>query len=345
MNEPDYQPNVSLEQIAADLKGETCRSVLLTTHAKPDGDALGSVAALAEALVRCGRAVECRVMPPVPRNLRFLMGPGQWVVHDEHTPPPAVEPDRIIVVDTGARSQLQPLIDWIEARRDRVIVIDHHLHGDDIAARRFVDGQAAAACEIVADLVDALGVPVDEAMGQALFTGIASDTGWFRFSNVRGKTHRLAARLLELGIDHSDLYARTEQGERPEKLALMTRALASTRLIADGRAAVMSLRESDFADTGARPDETERFVDLPQAVSDVQVVALLVEQGELTRLSLRSKPGDDAVDVNQLAQQFGGGGHARAAGAKVDQPLSTIESRLIEAIIQVLSGQASDTAP
>jgi phosphoesterase RecJ-like protein len=154
----------------------------------------------------------------------------------------------------------------------------------------------------------------------------------------------LAARLLRRGVDHAALYQKLEQTERPEKLQLLIRAVSSLRLIARERAAVMVLRRGDFAATGALVEETERFVDLPQAVESVRVVALITEppaqdgsKAGPVRLSFRSKPGSGAVDVAKLAGQFGGGGHARAAGAKLDAPLDEVISRVTGAVEQALA--------
>ena len=330
-----YQSNATLESIAAMLKAAA--SVLITTHAKPDGDAAGSAAALALALQRLGKRVGCCFMPPLASQFDALLA-GVDVVVFEQGPtaaPAAFEPDRIVILDTGAWSQLEPLQAWLKPRRERAIVLDHHLRGDDVAATRFIETEAAASAEIVAPLIDALGVAIDLPIATALYTGIASDTGWFRFSNTRPFTHELAARLIRAGVDHAALYGRLEQAERPQKLALMQRALDSVELIAGGHAAVMTLRLSDFEQTGARLDETERLVDLPQVVQQVQVVVLLTETAERIRLSFRSKPGDAAapgVDVNVLAHQFGGGGHARAAGAKVNAPVDEVRQRVLAAV-------------
>lgn len=347
-----YESNATLAEIAATLR--EAKSVLITTHAKPDGDAAGSVAALARALLAPGtpgsasgggRRVVCCFMPPVIGQLDALLSGLEVVVHEGAPPVPPVppapirgfEPDRIVVVDTGAWSQLEPLHAWLEPRRERAIVLDHHLRGDDVAAMRYIEPEAAASAEIIAKLIDALGVEVDLPIANALYTGIAADTGWFRFSNTRPFTHELAARLIRIGVDHAELYGRLEQSERPQKLVLMQRALDSVQMIAGGHAAVMTLRLSDFAETGARLDETERLVDLPQVVKDVQVVVLLTEtEGPRIRLSFRSKPGEAAVDVNVLAHRFGGGGHARAAGAKVSGPLDEVRSRVIEAVEQAM---------
>lgn len=330
----EYSSNATVERVAERL-GEA-DSVLITTHSKPDGDALGSLVALGRALQVLGKMVDRRVLPPVPPGLKFLAGDAPLTIHEGEVAKHVPEPDVVVVVDTGAWSQLGGLRQWLEPRREKAVVIDHHLHGDDVGALRLIDAEAAAASEPVAAVVDALGVGFDATIRDALFVGIASDTGWFRFSNTRPNTHRLAARLQELGVDHAGLYRRLEQAERPEKLALLRRALNNLELVADGRAAVITLRESDFAASGAREDETERLIDIPQMVGDVAVAALLVENGGGTRMSLRSKPGPSAPDVNELARRFGGGGHARAAGAKTEAGMETVFPQLVDAVREVL---------
>ncbi len=331
MDSTEPLSNTTLSAIARDL--DDGDAFVVTTHAKPDGDALGSAIALRHALQLKNKHAELWLMPPLYQAHRALLQDVPYRMHGERSDPfPAFEPDRVVVTDTGAWSQLEPMRVWLAPRWSKNIIVDHHLRADEVAAQRHIDATAAASCEIVADLIDALGVDFDRCIATALYMGIASDTGWFRFSNTRAETHELAARLLRCGVDHGDLYSRLEQGERPEKLRLVLRALDSLRLVKDGTAAIMTLRASDFADTGAVPAETERLVDLPQIVRDVQIVVLLTEENGATRLSFRSKPGNTAIDVNQLAKRFGGGGHARAAGAKVQEPVEMVTERLIRAI-------------
>ncbi len=329
----DYVSNTTLDQIARILRAD--QRIVVTTHAKPDGDAIGSVLAASAALEAMGKTVERWIMPPLTTNLKKLTQGVALRFHaDDSNPLPEGEPDRILILDTGSWAQLNPMRAWIEPRRERVIILDHHLHGDDAAALRWIDPSAAAACEIVADLIDALGVEMDGAMLRALYAGIATDTGWFRFSNASPRTHELAARLLRAGVDHAELYRWMEQGERPQKLALLTRALQNMTTPAGGRAAVMVLRPEDFQASGAQPEDTERFVDLPQVVDQIEVVALMVEAktGSTVRVSFRSKPGPQAVDVNALARRFGGGGHARASGAKIPGPFEAAHEQLIAEI-------------
>jgi phosphoesterase RecJ-like protein len=321
--------------------------VVIVTHAKPDGDAAGSVIALREALRLAGRTAVGVLAPPVTASLQQLEGAGDLVIWQEGLE--LDEPELLVITDTGAWSQVGPLRPFVEARLDKTLIIDHHLSGDIEARWKLIDPTAAAACELLTELIGLMahlrprksspqaGVGpharpaslLNTRARDALFAGIASDTGWFRFSNTTARTHRLAAELLDAGTDHAALYALLEQTDAPEKMGLIARALGSMELLADGAAAVMVLRDADFAETGATSEMTERLIDLPQQIASVQVVALVTEsqtpQGDpQTRISFRSKPGDQAVNVADLAGHFGGGGHARAAGAKVDREVDVV---------------------
>lgn len=344
--------DVTIAQAAERLLA--ARRLVVTTHAKPDGDAYGSVVALAAALRRTGRHVRAVLAPPVPQAFERLAGYETVELFREGVE--FSDGDLLVIVDTRAWSQVQPMRRAIEPHLHRALVLDHHLNGDIAAAWQHIDAQAAACCEIVAAVIEQLEArrqPSDDAdalfssvVAEALFVGIASDTGWFRFSNTTPRTHTIAAKLLALGVDQADVFRRIEQAERPQKLALLRRALDSLELVADGRIALMHLRASDFAETGARAEETERFIDVPQMVASVQAVVLAVEAlpddpngagsskaGAGVRLSFRSKPGPAAMNVADLAARFGGGGHARAAGAKFIGPLDAVLDQVRKALV------------
>ncbi len=363
----DYQSNLSLTDAARLI--QPAQRVLITTHAKPDGDAYGAVAAMTAALrtLKPQAAIDGVLMGPVLPSFRRLRGYG--LLREHATGMDFGKPDLVLILDTGAWAQVAPMRSALEPLLDRTLIVDHHLTGDIPAKHRVVDGAAAAVCCVIVDLLDAMvgsGVATssrhagdetnplirDVCIAESLFAGVASDTGWFRFSNTSARTHLLAARLMKSGIDQADLYAKLEQNERLEKLALQVRAMQSMKLLANGQAAVMILRAKDFAETGAHVEETERFVDIPQSVSAVQVVALVVEpppafgngtesqklRAPVIRVSLRSKPGADAINVAELAARFGGGGHARAAGVKFTGTLEQAVATVEEAILGALRG-------
>lgn len=348
-----YASNASLEAIADRLR-QARGDIVVVTHAKPDGDALGSALALTLALHRIHKPARAFLVAPVAEFLQGLDADGVATVI-EPSEEQALPHDAAlyVVVDTGAYGQLGPQQRVIEENLHRTIVIDHHLSGDVQGHLRYIDGNAAACCEILALLVEKLldASGWAKPIADLIFAGIASDTGWFRFSNTHPETHRLAARLLEMGVDHAALYGRLEQSERPEKLRLLVRALESLELLCHDRVAVMSLHKNDFEETGAFEHETERLVDTPQIVGSVRVVALVAEATNhaeggqpLTRVSFRAKPGDEAVNVAELAQRFGGGGHARAAGAKIEADVDEVLQQLRQAMPEALEAATGERA-
>jgi phosphoesterase RecJ-like protein len=198
-------------------------------------------------------------------------------------------------------------------------VIDHHLTQEDWADVKLVDTTAGAAGEVVEELLMKWGVALDRNIATALFLAIVSDTGWFMYSNTRPQTLRLAARLMDEGVDTDAIYQRLKQSERRERILLHTRGYQSLELLADGKLAVMTLRKQDFTETRAHVNDTEDMINFPLQIRSVEVSVLVVEPPDSPpapiRLSFRSK---GKVDVAAFAQQFGGGGHARASGAKIE---------------------------
>ena len=276
------------------------KRVLVTTHVRPDGDALGSAGAMALGLRQKGVASEVLLLSHLPRKYAFIFE------------------------DNGIASWDVPKL-----------VVDHHLTQEDWATTKLVRPDAAAAGEIVAELLERWGVGLDAPIAACLFLAIASDTGWFQFSNTRPHTMRLAAALMEAGADTDRMYQLLYQNERAERVALQTRALGSLELLENGRLAVMCVRKRDFEETGANVPDTENLINIPLQIRTVEASIVLTEPREPgpVRVSLRSKGG---VDVARLAEPFGGGGHARAAGLKLDGPLDTAREKVVAAMLERL---------
>ena len=339
-----YLTNSTVDDLARELRGAS--RVLVTTHQKPDGDALGSVLAVVRACQAIGVAAEGWVVDPCEGNLRSFEGATRVAhVHPRRPELPADAFDLAVVVDTGAWTQLEVIAPWLRARHDRVIGFDHHARGDQVAARRVVDVGCGSCTALLAHLVDALGVPLaagaDErgrgSIAEALYMGLATDTGWFRFPNARAAEFALAARLLEAGVDKDAMYQQIEQSSRAERVELQGCALSSLEMIASGRIALMRLRADDFAETGAMLEETAGIVNIPMEIAAVRASVLAVEdtQAGVIKLSFRSKPADDSgtfIDVNELASRFGGGGHVHAAGAKQQGTLDEVIARVRAAV-------------
>ncbi|MFM2164499.1 MAG: hypothetical protein RL325_936 [Planctomycetota bacterium] len=339
-----YATNSTIDALAAELR--RARRVLVTTHQKPDGDALGSVLAVVRACGAVGVAAEGWVVDPCEGNLRSFEGQTNVAhIHPRKPELPAGDFDLAVVVDTGAWTQLEVISPWLRERHARVIGLDHHARGDAVAARRVVDVSCGSCTALLARLVDAMGVDVrsgSDARGrgsiaEALYMGLATDTGWFRFPNARAAEFALAARLLEAGVDKDAMYQQIEQSSRAERVELQGCALSSLEMLAGGRVALMRLRAEDFEETGAMLEETSGIVNIPMEIAAVRASILAVDDraAGVIKLSFRSKPADDSgafIDVNELASRFGGGGHIHAAGAKQQGALDEVIARVRAAI-------------
>ncbi len=334
-----YESNATPAEVADRLR--TGGDVLILTHQKPDGDALGTALGLHRGLRQLGVASRVLLSGPIDANLLSMVGESDLVSRVEQVPetdrPVPGEPDLVAVVDTGAWTQLDPFTDWLRARTERVVGIDHHARGGSVAGMRVVDVRCASATQALVPVLDALGVDLcGDRIAEALFLGLATDTGWFRFSSAGPEVYRLAARLMECGADKDSIYARIEQNATPARFAMLARALGSLTYADHGAVAVMRLGLEDFAETGANMEELAGIVNTPLEIGTVRASVLLTqaEQGR-TKMSFRSKPGIDGgsfVDVNELAARFGGGGHVHAAGARQDVGLDEATQRLLEAL-------------
>jgi phosphoesterase RecJ-like protein len=316
--------------------------VLVTTHVRPDGDALGTAAAMVMGMARKNIAAEVLLLSHLPRKYAFVFLDNGIVFHDAEAGWPAGLEldafDALLVVDTGTWSQLPGLRERLLSWPRPKYVLDHHLTQEDWATLKLVDTSAAAAGEIATELLERWGVEMDAKLAGALYLAIVSDTGWFHFSNTRPHTLRMAADLIEAGVDTDRLYQVLYYSESARRFALHNRAGASLRLLAEGKLATMCLRRQDFAETGAGVPDTENVINAPLVIGTVEVSLLFTEplEGGPVRVSLRSKGG---IDVSRFAESFGGGGHARAAGLKIDAPFEEAYRRVTAVMTQAISQQ------
>lgn len=325
--------------------------VAVLTHAKPDGDAIGSALGLARTLVHAGHEATVVFCPPWDPRFDAMLGvtPALFAESPEaFESQPLAGIDGVAVLDTGSFTQLGHAADFVRKKHDRTLIIDHHKGGDpDVAPVRLLDVAAASATQIVARVAcEVLGVtspavlPADVA--EPLYFGLATDTGWFRHPSVTPEVFRLAADLLDAGVEHNRLYTMSEMSDPPERLLLVQRALMSLRLVADRRAAVVALTGDDFEAAGAGPTHASGLVDIAKSVRTVEVSALLYEtEPGLTKVSLRSKASALSVDVNAVASAWGGGGHKHAAGAKLALQLEDARAAVEAAVTDAVSRAAS----
>lgn len=317
------------------------RRPVLFSHHKPDGDALGALAGLKELLAAAGAAPQPYLYEPLPPRYRVLPNFADVPVWNSGGVLPA-HCDGIVIVDTCAWSQVEPIAPLLRGATVPRLVIDHHQTRDPLADGYWIDVSAAATCLMIFELARDASWTITPAAAEALFIGVATDTGWFRHSNTDARVHRAAAELHARGVRADTLFDRLYQREQPGRIRLLGEALASLTLSAGDRLAVMTLDAAAFARSGATPSDTEDMVNEPLRIATVVLSVLLVQQPDgLVRANFRSKvphdAGDPDIDVATAARHFGGGGHTRAAGARFSLPLNEAQRIVREYLERELS--------
>lgn len=308
--------------------------LLVTSHVNPDGDAVGSILAMDRLLAALGKHdVTCVLPDPVPRTCAWLPGAGRIVDPDRARPPF----DTAVIVDVSARDRIGRAASLL-LPDTHVVVVDHHLVDRPEADTAFVDASYAAVGEIVADLFDAAGLAPDADAALCAYVALATDTGGFRFSNVTPRAHRVAARLVETGIDVAETSARLFDTLSVAKFRLMARFTADVRLAARGRVAHGALSARDMADCEAAEEDVENIINLARNMDGVDVAILLREtEPSSTKVSLRARKGINSVE---MLRPFGGGGHAAASGATLPWPLDEARARIVDAVCAYLGEPA-----
>jgi phosphoesterase RecJ-like protein len=299
-------------------------SVVLVTHLNPDGDGLGSEAALGAALRAMGKTVAVANNDPVPGQYAFLgldaFAPGgSGQAHDL-----AVSLDCPVLERLGPMGQAA-----FAAARERA-VIDHHVPKDPFGDFPWIEEKSAATGEMIEALLPELGLAPSPAMATALYAAIVHDTGCFRHSNTDAFVFAAAVRLLEAGADSRGVNRRLLDEKPLRQVRLQARALGGLRSLAGGRAALVTVSAAELAAEGATWEDTDGLAEALRSIEGVEVGAMLREEGPLAaKLSVRSKY---SFDVNVFAQAWGGGGHAKAAGATLRMPFD----QAVEAVSRAL---------
>jgi len=324
----------------------SARSVLLTTHVRPDGDALGSLAALRE-LIRCTANAESRsctvetlLLSEPAEFYNFFLLEGYWLLgrqvsKDQIAAGYLDSFDLIIVADTRASRQLPDVAEALKKNSEKLLVIDHHLTGDITGACELIQTDACAAGEIIAALAKEMNWSLNPVAATALFVAVATDTGWFAFENCNETTFRLATEFIHAGAQPDLLYNQIYLNFPPARLKLLASTLGTLETHYNSRLAVIHITNEMLLQSGATRSLTENIVNAPGQIKSVIAFVLLIEQEDgSTRCSLRSK---SHIDVNRIANHFGGGGHARAAGATLECPLDQAKAKIIEAFKPVFA--------
>lgn len=297
------------------------RRPLVATHENPDADTIGAALAIGFIVERGGGRADLVCSDPIPPLYRYLPGTERFATD----PDPGGGHDLLVVCDCGSLERVGPIRDRHRALFDRLprIVIDHHLSNGGGAATDWVDPTSAATCEMATLLAARLGVPLDGfegALAAALMSGIVMDTATFAHSNATPRTLAVSAALVAAGAPLSEISRRLYRTKPDAQLKLFGRVLDRLETSDDGRLIWSTLLEADLASTGSDPAHSEGLIDLLSQSERAEVAILFKEVGGATRISVRTK--DGGVDATVLTGRFGGGGHARAAGATVALPVA-----------------------
>jgi phosphoesterase RecJ-like protein len=285
---------------------------LLTTHEGPDGDALGSLLAVHHVLTQLGKdSVMFLGAKEFPLAIEYRYLPLEEVFHE----PPADVVDRTLVfLDCGNIDRMP--VDFLQRDGARIVNVDHHHDNTRFGSVNLVDTEASCTAEIVLEVAKRLGAEITPEIASALYVGLVTDTGKFMYENTRAGAHRMAAELIEAGVDVNDTYRRLYERVPIEKLRLVARALEKIERFDDERIAVTYIGAEDYEATGAGEVLTEGIIDFLRGLEGTAVAAVIRDKTDggrsARKVSLRST--DGAVDVSAIARVHGGGGHQRAAG-------------------------------
>jgi bifunctional oligoribonuclease and PAP phosphatase NrnA len=313
---------------------------VLTSHVRPDCDALGSELGLAGILEALGKDVRIVNAQATPPNLKWIDPEGRLEsLAEKVRPADLADRDLFVVLDTSAWAQLGAMGDVAKTMRDRVVVIDHHVSEDDLCDMWFKDTSAEATARIVYEIGLRLRVPLTERIATPIYAGLSTDTGGFRFPSVSGESFRVAARLVDAGASPPAIYRELFEQDTLARLHLVGRTIAGATTAHDGRVIFSSVRQADVKDVGALPSDTEDLVNLTLAVKGTEVAAILIEQPDgRIKVSFRSR---GPVDCSALAGRFGGGGHKAAAGSILEGPFDTARERVVAAVDEAWLAQAA----
>ncbi|MUG88345.1 bifunctional oligoribonuclease/PAP phosphatase NrnA [Paenibacillus timonensis] len=300
---------------------------LIVSHVQPDGDAVSSTLVVGWLLSCLGKKFVMVNEGPIPKRMRYL-----W--HAEEILDLSITPldrnfDHVICVDCADFKRVGTTHEWF-AEGAQLLNIDHHPTNDLYGSVNLVVPSAAATAEILFDLLAYMGLELDESAATALYTGLLTDTGGFRYSNTSPKVMAAASKLLEYGVDGPGLSELLLEQMTLPQLRLLTRALNGLELTEDGKIGWVSVDDEDLKATGAVHEDMEGIVNYPRNIQGVEVGLLFkVINEHAVKVSMRSA---GTVDVARVAQSFGGGGHVRAAGAHIEGTLETIIPRVLEQV-------------
>ncbi|MBQ3612365.1 MAG: bifunctional oligoribonuclease/PAP phosphatase NrnA [Firmicutes bacterium] len=324
--------NASLKELAGFLKA--AETILIFTHTNPDGDALGSAAALCRVLRKMGKTSWILMDEEVPEYISFM--DTEFVTRDKDC---LKDHDVSICVDCGEYGRFPALADKFDEGKLHLCV-DHHATGDGFGDHYYIDPSEAATCQLIYKLIkeleaavaegsDAATGLIDKTVAESLYTGINTDTGSFQYSNTTADTHAIAADLMAHGIDHTAINVKLYQTIPMTKLKIQASILQRAEFLFGGKVAVGYVTGQMLEEAGAVLDDAEGTIDMLRNIEGVEIAAFLKEKGEAVKVSMRAK---SYANVAEIVSVFGGGGHVKAAGCTLEMGMDEALDAIKKAI-------------
>lgn len=326
MSETSEHPqNASFSQIGDVLRDH--QSFVLLSHVRPDGDAIGSQLALGYALMALGKSVRLINEDGLPENLAFLPG-------SERIESPPAEPFEVevaIALDTATYPRLGERALHATSKAGLWVNIDHHISNTRYGDVILIDSTSPATGQILYDLITSLGLPMPAESRDAIYVAVSTDTGSFQYPSTTAETYDMAADLIRRGVDVGAINSATYDESPFRRLELMRALLNTLERSPDGIVAHWVLLDQVRVDLGLMPEDSEGLIDFIRAIRGVRVAVFFEElpDGKI-RVSMRSK--DRRLDVCKIAAEFGGGGHALAAGIRMKGPLDAAKAAVLDSI-------------
>lgn len=293
------------------------KEFVIFTHIRPDGDALGSATALCLGLRRIGKKAWLFYNPETSKTFEDITD-GLWGEVTDN----AV----LVAVDTATKDRLTL---GSEKYADRIkLLIDHHVSSEKYAEYTYVDSTASATAEVIYELLVDLNVKITSEIALRLYTGIATDTGCFRFANTTAKTHEIAAKLIRCGFDLAGVNQKIFESKTIGRIKLERACYESIKFFEDGKIAILPIPSTVLAETGASEDDLDAISSLPRTVEGVEISVTLKETEKgIVRVSLRTR---GLANAAEICGHFGGGGHKQAAGCTIHGTLEQAEKALLD---------------
>ena len=303
------------------LKG---KKVLVLGHRRPDGDCIGSQVAMTRVLIQLGVHAKAVNEDPVPRTLKKFIVDTPFYNSDQ------IEEDDYIIVTVDCADHKR-VGDRLRQRFPNVTVnIDHHVSNNNFGESNFVLSEASATGEILAKFFLDNNINIDPVTADALYVGIATDTGQFCYAGTNASVFEVCRRLCEYGASPTSVAHELYEREKPGRVQLLQRFLASFRMEFDNRVCIGTIKDCHYKETNTQPEDAESFVDYARSMEGVEIGALIEERNGKLKGSLRAK--ETRYRVDYLAKVFQGGGHACAAGFNIDKPLDEFYPEFVNAI-------------